>query len=461
MEKITFHIQSSKKKGLIKVRYRLTDGRAVQFSHKTDIKCDPADLAKFNADGTTKPKVQVFSQELSDQLKAEYRLMMDAYALMRDNGMDLTAEVFEKEITKMRNPVEAMRVEVPSIVTRFRKYADDALRADIIGENRHKHIIVVADKLERFLKIKGISSITAPEFTIDHLMDFREFLFDEYLYVQKYKKLYEKVSERNKPKARLSMNTVTSQLKMFQTFFTELEDTDEIHKSPFRKMGKEKRKAVMKTKYDDPYFLRKDELLKILNTKVPAGHQDTKDAFLVQCAFGCRISDFAQMSMNSIAVTDEGIPYVHYLPQKTAKAQDGNAEVQTPIVRYAFDIIKRTNFEFPVLKNIFGEYGFNAKIKSLLQLCKIDRPVAQYNEETRKNEYIPLYKVGSSKLARKTHVDMMTKVQVNQYASGLHKAGSGAVNRYTMMEIKDRFDLMNVAFEQEPYYVDQALNIIG
>ena len=460
MEKISFHIQSSSKSGKVKVRYRLTDGRAIQFSHKTDIKCDRSDLAKLNPDGSTKGKVQIYNHELSSFLKQEYRLMIDAYALMRDNGMDMNTDVFEHEIAKMRKPVEANRSEASKVVVRFHRYADDALRAGIIGENRHKHIIVVADKLDRFLKINGISGITSDEFTIDHLMDFRLFLFDEYLFVEKYKKLYEKVSERNKPKARLSMNTVTSQLKMLKTFLTELEDTDEIHKSPFRKLGKEKRKAVMKTKYDAPIFLRKEELQAIMRSKIPSDLEDTRDAFLVQCAFGCRISDFFQMNMNSIRVSDEGIPYVHYLPQKTAKAQDGNSEVETPILRYAFDIIKRTNFKFPIVMNVYGEYGYNAKIKSLLQICKIDRPVALYNETTMKNEYEPLYKVASSKLARKPHVDMMSKVQVDQYVSGLHKVGSSAVNRYTMMELKDRFALMNAAFGQPDYRVDMDLNII-
>ena len=68
--------------------------------------------------------------------------------------------------------------------------------------------------------------------------------------------------------------------------------------------------------------------------------------------------------------------------------------------------------------------------------------------------------MASSKLARKTHVDMMSKVQVDQYASGLHKVGSSAVKRYTMMELKDRFTLMNAAFGQKPYKVDEELNII-
>lgn len=459
MERISFHL--AKKEGEVTVRYRLRKGDdIIQISHKSNIRCDVKKLKKFKSDGTPKDRVTVYDTDLSELLKKEYQIMTAAYAKMCDEGLDITSAVWEREIAAIKNPIEVVRAENPNIVTRFRKYADTALRAGILGPNRHKHIIVVSDKLERFLIINGISAITAAEFDIDQLMEFREFLFDEYLYVEKYEKLYEKVSKANKPQARLSMNTVTSQLKMFQTFFTELEDQDEIHKSPFRKMGKERRKAVMKTKYDDPIFLRKDELLKIISTKVGPMLQDTKDAFLVQCAFGCRISDFKKMSYDSIAVNDEGIPYVHYIPQKTADAQDGNAEVQTPIVRYAFDIIKRTDFTFSILKNTYGEMGYNNRIKSLLQQCQIERPVAQYNEESRKNDYLPLYKVGSSKLARKTHVDMMNKVQINMYAAGLHKEGSSAVHRYTNMELKDRFALMNAAFDQKPYKVDAALNII-
>lgn len=459
MEKISFHIQTSKD-GTVKVRFRLRDGRDVQLLHKSGIRCKIPDLAKLNPDGSTKDKVHVYNADLSALLKEEHRLMTTAYGLMKDKGMDMTSEVFEQEIESLRNPVVAVRKENPTIVSRFRKYADDALRAGIIGPNRHKHIIVVSDKLERFLIIKGISGITSEEFDVDYLMDFREFLFDEYQYVDKYESLYKGFKKKNIPQERLSMNTVTSQMKMFQTFFTELESVDEIRKSPFRRLSRERKKAVMRTKYDDPFFLRKEEFQMILSALVPPSLEETRDAFVVQCAFGCRISDFQRLTMESISVSEEGIPYIHYIPQKTADSQEGNVEVQTPIVRYAFDIIKRTGFGFPILKNIYGTYGYNARIRALLQQCKIDRPVAQYNEETKTNDYLPLYKVGSSKLARKTHVDIMNKVQVDMYAAGLHKVGSSAVTRYTSMEIKDRFKLMNTAFDQRAYKVDNQLNVI-
>lgn len=458
MEKITFHFDNPK--DVVRVRYRLRNGRKVQISYASDIECRLADLERLNPDGTTKSRISNYNRELSAALKKEYEIMTTAYEKMVREGMDLTSAVWKREIEAIKNPITVTRTDNPDIVTRFRKYADGVHRAGVIGANRYKHIIVVSDKLERFLRISGFSGITAEEFDVDRLMDFREFIFDEYLYVEKHKKLYENVSRQNRPTARLSMNTVTSQLKMFQTFFTELENLEEISRSPFRKLGRERKKSVMKTKYDAPIFLRKEEFQRILKNDAPISLRDTRDAFLVQCAFGCRVGDFKDLQEAKIFVTEEGIPYVHYIPKKTADAQNDNKEIETPIVRFAFDIIKRTGFVFPAVKNVDGNMGYNTRIKSLLQYYKIDRLVAQYNEDTKENEYIELYKVGSSKLARKTHIDLMNKVQIYSNAAGLHKDGSSSIKRYTDLEIKDRFALMNAAFDQKPFIVNNNLEII-
>ncbi len=97
MEKISFHIQTSKD-GTVKVRFRLRDGRDVQLLHKSGIRCKIPDLAKLNPDGSTKDKVHVYNADLSALLKEEHRLMTTAYGLMKDKGMDMTSEVFEQEI---------------------------------------------------------------------------------------------------------------------------------------------------------------------------------------------------------------------------------------------------------------------------------------------------------------------------------------------------------------------------
>ena len=65
------------------------------------------------------------------------------------------------------------------------------------------------------------------------------------------------------------------------------------------------------------------------------------------------------------------------------------------------------------------------------------------------NIYKPLCEVATSKLARKTHIDMLNKVQINYYAAGLHRVGSEAVFRYTNLELADRFALLKAAFGQD------------
>lgn len=462
MKHILFAHRTTKTKGSIKLRFRLRDGRDVQLFHKSDIDADLRDLTRFDYK-TCKVKSgsKVYNLVLEGEINRELDYMSDAYDRMLEKGLDLTSEVFERTIEELKHPIEETRSSAEPLYARFKRYADEALRDRIIGQARYEHFITVSGKLERYLILKGITRTVPSEVTPDFLMDFRNFIFDEYLYVKKRPALYKKMNKRSLPTERLSLNTVATQMKILQTFFNTLEQNDEIVKSPFRKLGKERQVAVMKTMYDDPIFLRAEEFKAVRTADLPENLKPTRDAFVVLCALGCRISDFQAMSMANISVSDEGIPYVHYLPKKTAGIQDTNKEVQTPLVRFAFDIIKRTNFSFPIAQNVFGKAGFNTLIKWMLEQCGITRTVPIYNEEKRENEYVPLYSLGSSKLGRKTHVDMMNKVQINKYVAGLHREGSDAVNRYTNMEMKDRFALMSAAFEQKTYKVNENLKIVG
>ena len=56
---------------------------------------------------------------------------------------------------------------------------------------------------------------------------------------------------------------------MLQAFYTELEDHDEIDVSPFRKLGRNRRKVVMKESYAQPIYLLQDEFLTVMKTEVP------------------------------------------------------------------------------------------------------------------------------------------------------------------------------------------------
>ena len=136
-----------------------------------------------------------------------------------------------------------------------------------------------------------------------------------------------------------------------------------------------------------------------------------------------------------------------------------NQEICTPLIQPALDIIRRTRLAFNGHNPKYEKQVYNSSLRVLLKFCGIDRTVCLFDPEVGDNVYKPLYEVASSKLARKTHVDMLTKVQINFYAAGLHREGSEAVFRYTSLELKDRFALLNAAFGTENYREDSSLRV--
>lgn len=461
MERIQLYKWQSKDKTSARLRFRLVDGRKVNLYHKTGYVAKAADLNKFEKDGSLKPRVTVYNSELKGEILRHMSAMEKAYAKMKEDGLDMTSDVFELEIQKVFNPVVEVRAQATeTLYERFLRHERQALRDGVISDNRYTEALCYANKLMRFLTIKGKSKITPPEFTVEMLLEFRQFVFDEYLYVPKYKSLYKKGKVQRIPTRRLSDASGVQVMSMFRAFFSELEANDEIAKSPFRRLTAERRKNIFRVMYDEPVYLRQDEFQTVLNTEVPEELSQVKDTFILNCCFGCRIGDFRRLNMDKISVSQEGIPYVHYIPSKTTGSQTTNQEIKTPVIRLAFDIIKRTHFNLGIWMKPTSLATYNNKVRELIKYCGIDRKVTTYDTEKHDNIYIPLYDAASSKLARKTHVDMMNKVQVNIYAAGLHRQGRDAVHHYTNMELKDRFALMNVAFDQKPYKVDENLNII-
>ena len=339
-----------------------------------------------------------------------------------------------------------MRKGGEPVINRLTRYLEEALRDGVIVQGRYTVLKGKARKLQRFLAIKGLSRISACEFTSDLLLEYRQFIYNEYLYVSQFPSLYPKGEGRHAPRRRCKNTTVVHDLKALQAFFRELEDTGEIRRSPFKKISFEKRRSIMHVMYDAPIFLKVEELKLLMKTAVPSELQQAKDIFVLNCALGCRISDLKRLTMDKVAVSEDGIPYIHYIPSKTTRTQTTNQEIQTPLIRPALDIIRRTRLAFNGHNPKYEKQVYNKDLRRLLEYCGIDRPVCLFDSERGDNVYRPLYEVASSKLARKTHVDMLTKVQINYYAAGLHREGSGAVFRYTSLELKDRYELLKAAF---------------
>lgn len=382
-----------------------------------------------------------------------------------ETNKSITKDELVLFIDKYHNPEKYIQKDDKKepLCEMFQRYVDVWLDTGVIGAGRKKHYDVVIRELTRFFIINGIDSCPVEDFNKDTILKFREFLRTEYKLVDKYPGLYVDMNSRNRPSKERSQNTIAEKLLLLQAFMVELESNDIIPVSPFRKIGKEK-EAIMKQQYDEPIFLTKVEFNVVLTKDCPESLQRVKDLFIVQCCFGCRIGDFRRFTFDNIDI-EEGVPYIHYLPQKTHRDGLIRTEIKTPIIRFAYDIIMKYKGELskkallPFYPDGNGETGYNYQIKKLLEYCGIERKIAMFNPLSSTNEYKPIYEIASSKLARKTHVDMMNKVQVDKYAAGLHAKNSSAVNRYTNMGVKERFILMCAAFGCAEYRVDSELKI--
>lgn len=462
MARISIFVQTKKTSGKIKIRFRLKDGRDVQLYHKSEIEADLSDLSKFEADGTPKKRAN-YNRNLYQKISERVALIESIYNDGVSEGRDFTKESFEEEINKQLYPEQYQEEEEDTsakiLLTRFAKYIDDGL----FSKARKAGYWVTWRILERFLIIHDKTSILFDEVTPDFLIAFHKFIINEYEFAKKKKwaKLYEDISKNNFPDAPRAQNTTAIKLKMLQAFFAQLEDADEITKSPFRKMGRENRKTSLREHYVAPVALTLEEVRRILETDVKPSLQSTKDAFLLQCALGCRISDFKAMGIKNVAISSDGIPFVRYVAQKTQHSMTRITETKTPLIRFAFDIVKRTNFNLPILKYVSGMNGFNKKIKILLSECGINREVEVFNESENKVEHKPLYEVASTKLGRKTNVTLLSRVQINSTVAGLHAEGSEAVAHYYDQSLQDLFLLMSRAFGEQPYKTDKKLNIIN
>ena len=426
--------------------FRLEDGQQT-FYHSTGIKARPEDAVK--------------DKKLRNELEHHKLAMCKAYTLMQVKRMDMNSRIFESQVQRVMTGnlgLATHRTGEP-LYKRLVRYIEEAYRDGVIGQGRSCVLLGKARKLQRFLIIKGLSDIGVREFSSDLLLEYRSFIYDEYLYVSQFPELYPKGEGRHAPQRRCKDTTVVHDLKALHAFFRELEDTGEIRRSPFKKISFEKRRSIMHVMYDAPFFLKAEELKQVMRTPVPPELQQTKDVFVLNCALGCRISDLKRLTMDKVAVSDEGIPYVHYIPSKTARVLTMNQEIQTPLIWSAMEIIKRTQLAFNGHNPKYEKQVYNKNLRLLLEYCGINRQVCIYDAERNDNTYRPLYEVASSKLARKTHVDMLTKVQVNFYAAGLHREGSGAVFRYTNLELKDRYELLRAAFEEPDYRVDKELQV--
>lgn len=441
MERITIINRTSKKKGVVKLRFRLRDAGGVDLYYKSEIEASLNDLNKFDAEGELKRKVSVFNFDLFEKIQEEKQIIQVAYRRMIDEGLDLVSANLVSTINCIKNP-EKPKQEADMLLKSLADFSEQCYRNGRFSDIRHRQYAVLQRQLERFLVINRKKQILPHQFTAQDIMAFREFLYDEYTFVDKYPLLYsETMDKRNIPNKRRSDTTVAATLKRLKAYYKEMEDTDKIRKSPFKCLSNADKRLSLKENVGAMTALTQSEIKTIQNQIVPGDLEEVKDAFLLQCYIGCRIADYASMTMDRVVYTDDGIPYLHYMPSKEKKS---NKTIDAPLIPSAMKIIEKYKFNFKILRNISGHDGYNKKIKELLEYCGINRRI----DDPSTGEYLPLSDMVSSRAARKTYMTLQGEYQPDLYILGLHRYGSTSANNYVSFTMYFKYMLVCKMFDE-------------
>ena len=446
---------STKKKGRINLRFRIRDGRKYELYYKSGIEADIDDLKAFDMYGIVTVRFGRYNRELKETIDKTVTNLEVSFQKMKDEHLSMTGETLNELMNSdVMDPYKGAMVDILMYHIKYKK------RRGFITEGTDRHMRMHIRQIYRYLYIKRRTDIPVEEFTARDIENLYDFLTNEYLYVERFPHLYKGLlSEKKLPRKARSQNTVATIMKKLKGLFQELNDMGYFPTSPFVRLGKDALRSMMRQQYDPPVYLRDTEFQRIIVAKVPKHLQDCKDLFVLHCALGCRISDLTKICRDRICVNEDGIAYFRYVPEKTSyRIHD---DIETPLMKFALDILKKHNFKFSLLNYVYGEHGYNTKIRDLLEYCGINRPCKVWDEGQRQNVLVPLYEFGTSKICRKTHEDMMVKVQIQMYTTGLHRVGSSAINAYTNMELIDRFRLMCLAFDQPEYKVDKNLEYIA
>ena len=422
---------------------RLRDGRMLDSTTTTGMLVNPLwwdakreeVKAKIICENAEKAELNESIKNLKTFLNTKYKTDKEKGKIDRD----WLAKAI-KEFTKNKGHAVVSAAEKTHP---FKKVFQDFLNERNFDAARQRQYRVLERAVYRFEEYIRVTKPRRKNFIFDvrlvdenDLADLYDFMSNEHIYYEKYPNIYEKFPEKRQSKPR-GANTLAESFKKLRTIFNWAIAHQIIAISPFTKFKCEKEL------YGTPYYLTKEEMLKILNTDLSeTPHLEMqRDIFIFHCCIGCRVSDLRRLKKTD--VINGGIEYI-----ATKTIAENAGTVRVPLNATAQAIIEKykDHSEEALLPFVYDQ-KYNEAIKLVLTKCEITRMVTILNSLTRKEEKKPINEIGSSHLARRTFIaNLYNKVQDPNVIGSMtgHVEGSRAFARYRTIEEEVKKSLVDI-----------------
>ena len=397
MPTVTAFIRTTKNKGKVKVRFRLTDGRSVQLFHISELEVEPSIWDQQKQ--CVKSKI-VFNEnernKINGFVSARKKLISDIYANRYYNKV--SSEWLNSEIEK----AIWGGAKIVSVTELFGQFLDER---DISADRKRQYRVVLRS-LERFEEYTG-HKLLIDEIDADTMRSIDTFLSKEYTISD--------AKQRGK-------NTRIDKLKKLMAVLNWAFNKGISDNLQYKKY------KLGSSIYGSPFYITIEERDTIYRTPMPKPWLERqKDIFIFQCHTGCRISDLYGFTKDNIV---DG--HLVYIARKT---KEGNpVTIKVPLTETAKEILNRHSKDAE--KSLFAfiaKQAYNEAIKDILRISGITRNIVRLNPTTREPETVRICDVASSHMARRTFIgNLYKKVKDQNLISSMtgHGVNSKAFARY-------------------------------
>lgn len=312
--------------------------------------------------------------------------------------------------------------------TFFQLY-DEYVAATGLSHSSHSRQMcyqVQRKSLVRFQNFKRLTqptfNLTIEGFNILLLREYEDFLRNEHIYVYTFPQILKGAPLTIKLKQK-SQNSISNRFKYIRSIYNWAIKTGRLQINPMQGF------TVAEEIYGTPFYLTIEErkILEEYDFSSDPCLSVHRDMFVFHCCVGCRVSDLFSFTKDNIVGNQ-----LHYIARKTKEGRP--ITIQVPLNSTAQKIIAR--YADCGSERIFPDCGYssyNSDIKKMLELAHIDRHVVIIDQKTRESISVPIYKVASTHMARRTFIgNVYKKFKDQNMVSALtgHKPGSAAFARY-------------------------------
>ena len=325
----------------------------------------------------------------------------------------------------------------------FDELFDEFLSERKIGEGRRRHYEVLKRMLHRYsyylehcrLQRKTyVFDVT--KMTVSLLEGFSEYVLNEAEYVKIYPAILERYPEERQIRPRCE-NYLCGVMKELRAFCNWLCKKGLMCSSPFEGF------QMPDELYGTPVYLTLREVESIYHADFSDDPrlEIQRDIFVFQCNVGCRVGDLLRLKKNNVV---NGC--LEYIPSKTIRKS--SKTVVVPLNDVASAIVKKYqtvpgNRLFPFTSSQI----YNICIKKVLERSEINRMVTRYDPLSHQEIAVPINKVASSHMARRTFIgNIYRQVKDPSLVSSLtgHVDGSEAFCRYREIDLQMKKELVRL-----------------